>query len=206
MQKQDELRSTLLIVQKIMTRCMIMFEYNKKLLFIYDKYLFNKETATYEKSIIIKEKERESEIPKKKKEELEKIQNNTELENNEEKQKKAKLKISKITKNIVKIDNKIKEIEDKEYKTSSIISFLVIRGIFESNYNISIQFMKDINTEKKKDQYKDTTHRKFIYDIIKYIDIAIKNEDKKKLLENFVEDITNVKESLDSNIWTKKKN
>ena len=41
---------------------MIMFEYNKKLLFIYDKYLFNKETATYEKSIIIKEQKRENEI------------------------------------------------------------------------------------------------------------------------------------------------
>ena len=99
LKRYEELTNLMKIIKKVLTRCLVMFEYNKKIL--------------------------------------------------------------------VEYDESIKQMNNKQ-KDSNIDAYLSVRGIYESNYNQSIKFLK--KESEKKEETNKYTHNQFIKDMFDFID------------------------------------
>lgn len=129
LKRYEELTNLMKIIKKVLTRCLVMFEYNKKIL--------------------------------------------------------------------VEYDESIKQMNNKQ-KDSNIDAYLSVRGIYESNYNQSIKFLK--KESEKKEETNKYTHNQFIKDMFDFIDRYTKTnvalKDKNSLLKSkFAKKIEN-KEDL----------
>lgn len=137
LKRYEELTNLMKIIKKVLTRCLVMFEYNKKIL--------------------------------------------------------------------VEYDESMKRMNEKE--DSNINAYLSVRGIYESNYNQSIKFLKK-ESEKKKETNK-YTHNQFIKDMFDFIDRYTKTNDaltdKNSLLKsNFAKKIDDNQTDLNA-IFDEKK-